>query len=267
MNPFESKLMSKTIFETLKLRLVGQMKLSSLIKDFEEDTEDDIEDLYSVFYAIAAYLGFGHESARGGDAQVPRMWHMNYAEISSPHSDSTTEVEFQVGLIDCPNLVVPQFFKCAEMSLSRLGIFQPDLVELTYSPGKAKYMENRLFLGNWLLPMYDSLNCTRSRMSLIWHSNIKMSYSDIIKKMPLWDDLPFVLTYMPKTSAARHEWFTPYRSSTGKQSASAMVDVPEFSFDCLGWLVSYIISSLASVGAEDIGIRLERVTILDNITK
>ena len=92
--------------DQLSLRLQGELIPNpSLIDGIDLHGAD----LYSVFAATATYLAFEHDAFG--------LWEMNYAELSS--LDSNSYAEFQVAPLDHQAAhVIPQFCKCAELSLA-----------------------------------------------------------------------------------------------------------------------------------------------------
>ncbi len=245
------------LFETLNLRVSGQMdSISSTIIPDEEE-----EDLYFVFRAFAAYLGFGHESASKEGPKLG-LWAMNYAEFLTDMCASETTAEFQVGIVDNPKLVVTQFLKCAEMSLERFGVFEPRAVELTYSPGRAKDMHRRLFDSMGLLTKYTKTDHVQSQLKLDCCLPAHLSECGFDALTPNWDNCPIIISVHPDSYCSVSDSNAEHCQPSKRSHFTGTVSMPDFSFDCTAWTISFLISSLASIDARDIRVSLDLVEMV-----
>ena len=205
----------------------------------------DGEDLYSIFYSTAAYLGF--------DNGTLGLWGMNFARLQSLCSGLDVIAEFQVGPLLHSTELIPQFFKCADMSLMRLVKFELAKVEVKCEPGRARNMTSRLSSSLGLFRALVPTRPVRSLASLIWHSDANLQELDLAKLYSESDIEPFEIVLESDPTFDRSDRLPLPR----RRHATATVILPELSLNCVGWIVSFLISSLAPVRAEDITVLLE----------
>ncbi len=255
--------------ETLHLRLEGSLEGVPGLTWHEELDEDGHgeelhgQDLYSVFRSTAVYLGFDssvrHKAKDGHTYAIPDgLWGMNFAGFLQ--LDPTAIAEFQVGLNSnfagensCSSGAVPQFFHCAETSLARFGIFEPKRMELTYDPGEARRNLFRLIDSLGLFLSYDSTHSVKVRTQLDWHADPNNPESDLELNFMRRPIDPFTVEFENEPTQRGAEATSPLSPFHLTATATA----PEFSLNCMGWLVSFLISGLAPTGARDITVRLE----------
>lgn len=205
----------------------------------------DGEDLYSTFHSTAVYLGF--------DNGTLGLWGMNYAELASLGSGSDSIAEFQVSPLANATEIVPQLFKCAETSLACFGDFELETVEVNCAPGKAQNMSSRLSGSLGLFRAFVPAQSVQARARLNWYSDAKLQESDLEKLFSESNIDPFEIELDFEPTSGRTDMQSPPR----RGRATAALTLPACSLDCAGWLVSFLISSLAPVGAEDITVLLE----------
>jgi len=241
--------------DQLRLRLQGELIPNpSLIDGIDLHGED----LYSVFAATAVYLAFEHDAFG--------LWGMNYAELS--YFDSSTNAEFQVTPNDNTSAhVIPQFCKCAELSLAHFGDFRLDTVELFLSPGSAGVMESRLCASLNRYRVYVPTQSCRTFFRIHWLSDavdekssfetISTMLSDSTFKLDMED--PFKLELEDKPISCPNDDYSPNddHSTLKRFNAAGTALLPERSLDCAGWIIAYLISLLAPIKTEDISVRLE----------
>lgn len=255
--------------ETLYLRLEGSLEGVAGLTWHEERDEDGHgeelhgQDLYSVFRSTAEYLGYDtdvrHTAKDGitygvGDG----LWGMNFAGFLQLHP--TAIAEFQVGLnrnfagenSRCSG-AIPQFFQCAGMSLERFGVFEPRKIELTYEPGEARWMLSRLISSLGLFRSHDPAHTASVRVHLGWHADPNDPELDLEFSFTSRPIDPFRVEFENQPTQGKAEAGPPLSPF----HLTATATMPEFSLNCIGWLVSFLISGLAPAGAKDIRIRLE----------
>lgn len=256
--------------ETLHLKVEGQLNPAVDLVYYSE-LDDDVEgglDPYWVFDATAEYLGFGHVYGS--------LWGMNFAEFlalnagDNKNSDGTAGVlfDFQVGLNSHAKMVIPQFIKCADISISRYGTFSPETVVLTYAPGEASDATNRLTSSFAFLPMHHSVQDVQILARLNWHSDAPVAAGDFLSVPPaLADhDFPITIDNVNLESELRldltgrlSEPYAWYCRPSRLRQAAATVTMPDFSLDCAGWLAAFCVSSLVRFEAEYIRVQLDLV--------
>ena len=251
MNIFRFGRKSDRVFETLRMCIRGRLTEPDSTIGTEEET-----DLYFAFRSIASYLGLGYGGSRD-HATPPGDWAMNYAEFVQPPNALETTVEFQVGIIDNSKLVIPQFVKCAEMSLAFFGVLKPTVIELTYSPGQAKDMQERLSDGRDLLPDYNEAESVQFLLELDFYSPAPIAVREFKALMPKWDSLPFRMSIESDKECVTPDDYVRGTRTSSRSHITATVSMPDFSFDCVGWIISCCVSSLAPIEATDIRIRLD----------
>ncbi len=208
------------------------------------DLGDD-EDLYSIFRSTATYLGF--------DNGTLGLWGMNFAEHNSISSGLDVVAEFQVGPWVHSTEIFPQFLKCVEISLMQLGKFELAEVEATCAPGIAQNMTNRLSSSLGLFRALIPTKPVQARASLNWYFDAKHKVPDLAKLYSEYHIEPFRIELESDPTIDKSNRLSLPRR--GHVTAAAVL--PELSLDCVGWLVSFLISSLVPARAEDITVLLE----------
>ena len=275
--------------ETLHLRLEGSLdRVPGLVWHEELDEDGHGEelhgvDLYGIFCSTAVYLGFGRTSGRIGyygvssksaravrtllrfeqwklrktEIRTNGLWGMNFAGFLQ--LDPIAIAEFQVGLNSndagenmSSDAAIPQFFQCAEISLARFGKFEPKKIELTYAPGEAREM-SRLISSLNLFCSYDPTQKVSVRAQLDWHADPNDPELDLELNFTRLHIDPFKVEFENEPSQGKAEANSPLSPF----HLTATATMPEFSLNCVGWLVSFLISGLAPTGARDIIVRLE----------
>ena len=174
--------------------------------------------------------------------------------------DPVAIAEFQVGLNS--NFVgensrssgaIPQFVQCAGMSLARFGKFEPKKIELTYEPGEARWMLYRLIDSLNLFCSYDPTQATQVQVTLNWHADPNHPELDLELNFTRRPIDPFRVEFENQPTHGKADATSPLSPF----HLTATATVPEFSLNCIGWLVSFLISGLAPSGARDIRVRLE----------
>lgn len=255
--------------ETLHLRLEGSLDgVLGLVWHEELDEDGHGEelhgvDLYGVFHSTAEYLGFDssvRHKAKDGHTYTNRdgLWGMNLAGFLQ--LDPIAIAEFQVGLNSDfagensrSSGAIPQFFHCAETSLARFGIFEPKKIELTYEPGEARWNLFCLLDSLGLFRSYDSTHTVNVRAQLDWHADPNNPELDLELNFTRRPIDPFRVEFENQPSRGKAEATSPLSPF----HLTATATLPEFSLNCIGWLVSFLISGLAPTGARDIRVRLE----------
>ena len=275
--------------ETLHLRLEGSLDgVPGLVWHEELDEDGHGEelhgvDLYCVFCSTAEYLGFGRTSGRVGyygvsseSARAVRtrlrfeqwklrkteirtigLWGMNFAGFLQ--LDPIAIAEFQVGLNSkdagenmSSDGAIPQFFQCAEISMARFGKFEPKKIELTYAPGEARGM-SRLIGSLGLFRACDPAQTVSTQVQLDWYADPAHSELDLEMNFTRILISPFRVEFENEPSQGKAEAASPLSPF----HLTATATLPEFSLNCIGWLVSFLISGLAPTGAKDVRVRLE----------
>lgn len=255
--------------ETLHLRLEGSLEAAAGLTWLDELDDDGHgeelhdQDLYGVFRSTAEYLGFDSEvrhTAWDGItySNAEGLWGMNYAGFLQLHPQAIAE--FQVSLNEDfagensrSSGAVPQFFHCADISLARFGVFEPSKIEITYEPGEARCILSRLIGSLSRFSTHDPAHAASVRASVDWHADPNLPALDLESSFTSLRSDRFRVEFESQPTQREAEVASPL----SRYHLTATAIVPEFSLDCVGWLVSYLISGLAPAGARDIRVRLE----------
>lgn len=223
--------------DQLRVQLRGRLATTSRLADSE--------DLYSIFHSTAVYLGF--------DNGTLGLWGMNFAELTSQVQGLDVIAEFQVSPLVYSTEIVPQLLKCADISLMRIGNFELFEIEVTCVPGKAQNMTSRLSSSLGFFRALVPTKPVQALASLNWYSGARLKESDLAKLLSESNIEPFGIELISDPAIDSID----QNSFPSLGNATASVTLPDCSLDCVGWLVSFLISSLAFARAKDIIVLLE----------